>query len=261
MPKLDKSLYTKKQWKLIKEHHRNLKQKKREEKENKKQQELIRKHQEAIQKEIDSVQEDETNESKIAFVLGNGISRKPVNPVDLQNIGKVYGCNALYRSFSPDYLVAVDTKMILEINKSGYQNKKEVWTNPNKAYARFKGFNYFQPSKGWSSGPTALWLASQHQNETIYILSFDYMGVDDGKKFNNIFADTMNYKKSTDSATFFGNWMRQTANVVQTNPKKRYIRVIDNKGYIPKDLRKFDNLKHITVEEFLQIIEDFKENP
>jgi len=149
----------------------------------------------------------------------------------------------------------------LEINKSGYQNKKEVWTNPNKAYARFKGFNYFQPSKGWSSGPTALWLASQHQNETIYILGFDYMGVDDGKKFNNIFADTMNYKKSTDSATFFGNWMRQTANVVQTNPKKRYIRVIDNKGYIPKDLRKFDNLKHITVEEFLQIIEDFKENP
>lgn len=199
--------------------------------------------------------------TKTAFVLGNGTSRKSIDLNQLKSNGTVYGCNALYREFEPDYLIAVDTKMILEINKSGYQHSHEVWTNPNRAYDKMNGFNFFNPSKGWSSGPTALWLASQHQNETIYILGFDYMGVDDGKKFNNIFADTMNYKKSTDSATFFGNWMRQTANVVQTNPKKRYIRVIDNKGYIPKDLRKFDNLKHITVEEFLQIIEDFKENP
>ena len=50
----------------------------------------------------------------------------------------------------------------------------EVWTNPNKAYHGFHGFHYFQPSKGWSSGPTALWLASTHGHDTIYILGFDF---------------------------------------------------------------------------------------
>jgi hypothetical protein len=257
MAKLDKSLYTKKQWKLIKEHRKKLKNAHRLEKEHKAAEQRIKEHQEQIQKELEVV-EQERKDNKIAFVLGNGISRRSINPHQLKKIGSVYGCNALYREFEPDFLIAVDTKMILEINKSGYQKTHEVWTNPNKAYARFKGFNYFNPSKGWSSGPTALWLASQHQNQTIYILGFDYMGVDDGKYFNNLYADTQNYKKSKDSATFFGNWMRQTASVLQSNSQKRYIRVIDDKGYIPRDLRKFDNLEHITIEEFQKILDNFQ---
>jgi hypothetical protein len=257
MPKIDKSTYTKKQWKLIKEHREKKKEKDRLKKEKIAQEKLIQEHQEQIQKQLDQKEEERTG-NKIAFVLGNGTSRKPIDVNQLKTLGKVYGCNALYRTHEPDYLVAVDTKMILEINKSGYQKNHEVWTNPNKAYARFKGFNYFNPSKGWSSGPTALWLASEHENETIYILGFDYMGLDDGKKFNNVYADSQNYKKSHDSATFFGNWMRQTASVIQNNPKKRYIRVIANDGYIPKDLRKFDNLQHITVDEFQKILDNFQ---
>lgn len=256
MAKIDKSIYTKKQWKLLKEHREKLKEKDAQKKEHERQLKSIAEKQEIIQKEIE-LHEEERSNRKIAFVLGNGTSRKSIDPNRLKSIGKVYGCNALYREFEPDYLIAVDTKMILEINKSGFQRNHEVWTNPNKAYARFKGFNYFNPSKGWSSGPTALWLASQHQNQTIYILGFDYMGKDDGKLFNNVYADTPNYKKSSDTATFFGNWMRQTASVLQSNSQKRYIRVIDDKGYIPRDLKKFDNLEHISIEEFEKILENF----
>ena len=256
MAKLDKSLYTKKQWKLIKEHRNAQKAKKRAKKDQIAQQVRIEEHQKEIQEQVQK-QEEERKTNKIAFVLGNGISRKSINPYNLKELGSIYGCNALYREFQPDYLIAVDTKMVLEINKSGYQKNNEVWTNPNKAYSRFKGFNYFNPSKGWSSGPTALWLASQHKHDKIYILGFDYMGINEGKNFNNIYADTRNYKTSKDTATFFGNWMRQTSSVIQNNPQKRYIRVIDDKGYIPKDLQQFSNLEHITVSEFQKIIEDF----
>ena len=72
--------------------------------------------------------------SKTAFVLGNGTSRQSVDLNQLKEHGTIYGCNALYREFNPDYLVAVDTKMIIEINKAGYQHSNEVWTNPNRAY-------------------------------------------------------------------------------------------------------------------------------
>ena len=186
--------------------------------------------------------------SKIAFVLGNGTSRKSINLENLKSKGTVYGCNAIYREFEPDYLIAVDTKMILEINKSGFQHNHQVWTNKNKAYAQFTGFNYFNPSKGWSSGPTALNLASDHNNNDLYILGFDYVGLDD--KVNNIYSGTPNYKKVSDRATFHGNWLKQTLIVCQKNTNKRYIRVLGDNPFIPKEFSVLNNLSHITVEEF-----------
>jgi len=191
--------------------------------------------------------------TKAAFVLGNGTSRKDISLENLKTKGSIYGCNALYREFEPDYLIAVDTKMILEINKAGYQHSHEVWTNPNRAYHQMTGFKFFNPSKGWSSGPTALWLASTHSAQDIYILGFDYQGIDD--KINNLYADTPNYKKSHERATYHGNWLNQTVITCQKFSQKRYIRVLGDNPYIPKEFSKLDNLSHITVEEFKKIFE------
>ena len=88
----------------------------------------------------------------VAFVLGNGLSRKPIPFDPLKKIGKVYACNAVYRQYTPDYLVAVDAKMINEICQEGAQLRMPVWTNPNHAYKKFKKLNFFEPSLGWSSG-------------------------------------------------------------------------------------------------------------
>ena len=120
---------------------------------------------------------------------------------------------------------------------------------------------------GWSSGPTALWLATYgdpknprlHQHDTIYILGFDFKGTDadanngEGGLINNIYADTQNYKKSIDPATYHGNWARQTGIVCQKNPQKRYIRVVQNKeDYCPDNLTQLVNFKHVTVAEFME---------
>ena len=191
--------------------------------------------------------------TKTAFVLGNGTSRKSIKLEQLKTKGTVYGCNALYRDFDPDYLIAVDTKMILEINKAGYQHSHSVWTNANRAYHQMNGFNFFNPSKGWSSGPTALHLASEHTNDNIYILGFDYTGIDD--KLNNIYADTLNYKKNHERATFHGNWLKQTTIICQKFSKKRYIRVLGDNPFIPKEFASLSNLSHITVEEFKNIFD------
>jgi hypothetical protein len=185
------------------------------------------------------------------FVIGNGTSRQPINLTELKQFGKLYACNAVYREFDPDYLVAVDVKMILEINNKRYQYKNpNVWTNLNKAYKRFENLNFFNPSKGWSSGPTALWLAAQHGYKDIYILGFDYKGLPVGNKVNNIYAGTENYKKTTDSATYYGNWLKQTATVIKENTNIRFHRVIALDNFTPEELNKFSNLKTIYIEDF-----------
>lgn len=232
MAKVDKTQYTKDEWRKIREQRR-----------------LEKQFPESTNTKLTPQVNTSTN-FKVGFVLGNGTSRNGIDPTELRPYGKLYGCNALYRTFQPDYLVAVDVKMILEIDKAGYQHRNEVWTNPNKSYAKMKDFNFFHPSKGWSSGPTALWLASQHAYDRIYILGFDYKGLNDGKKLNNIYADTINYKKSSDNATFFGNWLRQTAVVIKENPNITYYRVITSDNYIPDELNKFNNLKTIYVKDF-----------
>ena len=191
----------------------------------------------------------------VAFVIGNGTSRKDIDLYPLKNYGKIYACNAMFRHFEPDYLVAVDVKMILEINQQKWQMEHEVWTNPNKQYNGMQGFRYFQPSKGWSSGPTALWLSSTHAHDTIYILGFDFQGEIDQhgnrSKVNNLYAGTHNYKKQGDPATYFGNWERQTASTCDAHQGKRFIRIVaDNDDFVPKQLKKCTNLSHITVSEF-----------
>jgi hypothetical protein len=187
----------------------------------------------------------------IAFVLGNGTSREGIPLEPLKKFGTVYACNAVYRDFDPDYLVAVDTKMVNEIVHRNYQHKRPVWTNYNKTFEKYKGLNYFTPSKGWSSGPTALDLASSHNHSTIYILGFDFRGIGpEHKRVNNLYSGTQNYKGSHDTATYYGNWLRQTTLIMQQNDKKRYIRVILEKGFIPEPLDKFSNVTHVNKEDF-----------
>ena len=55
-----------------------------------------------------------------AFILGNGPSR-PKDVEWLNNLeGVTYGCNALYRDWQPDFLLANDWAMMVEIINSSY---------------------------------------------------------------------------------------------------------------------------------------------
>jgi hypothetical protein len=183
-----------------------------------------------------------------AFVLGNGTSRSAVDHNRLKDQGTIYGCNAIYREFDPDFLVAVDVKMVNEIIGSGYHKTHQVWTNPNKGVLTKSNINFFTPHKGWSSGPTALWFAATKGHKHIYILGFDYHGF--GGKFNNVYADTFNYKKSTDTATYFGNWLSQTDKVIKEFRTIKFYRVIQEGAFIPDQLSAQVNLQHMFVKDF-----------
>lgn len=187
-----------------------------------------------------------------AFVLGNGTSRQGIDPNQLRKHGKIYGCNALYREFKPDHLIAVDTKMIREITANNYHLDNKVWTNPNRYTREIHNLNLFNPNLGWSSGPSALNLASGHGFNHIYILGFDYTGIGKNQDLvNNIYAGTENYKRKEDKATYFGNWTRQTATCIKKFPKIRYIRVVEGvESFVPDVLVGLPNLTHITIENF-----------
>jgi len=64
---------------------------------------------------------------KRVFCIGNGESRRVIDLRLLREHGKIYGCNALYRDFTPDVLVGVDQGIMHEIYHSGYCHKNQCY--------------------------------------------------------------------------------------------------------------------------------------
>jgi hypothetical protein len=52
---------------------------------------------------------------KRVFVIGNGESRKKIDLAELNKYGKIYGCNALYRDYTPDALICIDDRMMHQV--------------------------------------------------------------------------------------------------------------------------------------------------
>jgi hypothetical protein len=184
----------------------------------------------------------------IAFVLGNGISRKPIDLNWLKQHGSVYGCNALYREFSPDTLIATDRPIATHIQESGYSAK-------NKFYTRrpIEGLGAFPvPSEyfGFSSGPIATALAARDGHRVIYLLGFD-IGPTQQNLFNNIYADSNFYKSSADNPTYTGNWIKQIIRVITDHNKTNFFRVCGPTTAAISELINLSNLQHMDMQVFL----------
>jgi hypothetical protein len=192
----------------------------------------------------------------IAFVLGNGVSRQLVDLAKLSLCGQVYGCNGLYREFAPAVLVSTDTPISLHIQNSGYSKTQVHYTR--KPLPGFGAQQIPREYYAFSSGPAAAGIATTNGHCCIYLLGFD-LGPSTTGKFNNVYADTEFYKKSSAIATYSGNWVRQLTTVMTDNPTVRFYRV---QGTTTADIAAFDtvgNLVHMPLADFLDRINNTKD--
>ena len=191
----------------------------------------------------------------IAFVLGNGISRQHVNLAHLKNCGMIYGCNALYREFAPDVLVATDRPIAEAIQRSGYPLKNKFYTR--RPLADSGALKLVQPYYGYSSGPNAVALAAQEHHH-VYMLGFD-MGPVENNVFNNIYAGTEFYKATTAAPTFTGNWIKQIRKICEDSPQTKFFRVCGSATARITELENTKNLEHLDLAIFLDRINNKKD--
>jgi hypothetical protein len=85
------------------------------------------------------------------------------------------------------------------------------------------------------------------------------MGPTTTGKFNNIFADTEFYKKSSNPPTYSGNWVRQLLTIAKDFPKCNFFRVKGDTTAEISDLSGAKNLAHMTMADFLNRINNTKE--
>jgi hypothetical protein len=189
-----------------------------------------------------------------AFVLGNGRSRQGIDIGALRRHGPVYGCNAIYREFAPDVLVATDRPIAAAIQQSGYAQKNRFYTR--RPEPGTGALHLHKPYMGFSSGPNAVGLACLDGYESIYMLGFD-LGTATGE-FNNVYADTEFYKKSTDPPTFAGNWVRQILQICRDHPTKKFIRVVGPQSAHVPMLSEAPNMTFLQILDFQTLLNSTK---
>lgn len=178
-----------------------------------------------------------------AFVLGNGRSRLGLDLSSLRSAGKIFGCNALYRDFSPDVLIATDPGITREIELSDYPVHHEFYTRKPK----HRNSKPITKNFGYSSGPIAVTYAAIEGFDKIYLIGFDLVGINN--KHNNVYSGTANYKDVNTDATYYGNWVNQIFDVAREYDTTQFIRVGDNQFW-PEQWNRH-NIKKQTIDEFL----------
>jgi hypothetical protein len=182
-----------------------------------------------------------------AFVLGNGVSRQSVDLNQLKTLGAIYGCNAIYREFVPDVLISTDTPISERIQAEGYSQQHVHYTRkplPDSGSRRIAQ-KYF----GFSSGPVAVGQAALDGAVAIYLVGFD-MGPTRTGRFNNIYADTEFYKKSSANPTFTGNWVNQLKTITRDFPKTSFFRITGDTTAEIRELLAIPNLTHLQMVDF-----------
>lgn len=127
-----------------------------------------------------------------AFIIGNGPSRKDFDLNLLKDKGTTFGCNAVYRDFKTDYLVAIDPDLITEIHGSDYPPHRFIVPQEWEQYEPAE----FNPVKTRSNaGMNAMSEAIKKGHSTLYCLGFDFLVVDPAISLGNIYDGTPGYGK------------------------------------------------------------------
>lgn len=131
---------------------------------------------------------------KPALIIGNGISRKTFPLKELADKFVTFGCNALYRDFEPDWLVAIDDVIIGEIIVSNYPKSRFIVPSSDEQYEPAV-WNPSRPRE--NAGMVAMREAIKKGHQELNCIGMDFL-IDD-KEFNmgNVFDGTNGYGAET----------------------------------------------------------------
>jgi len=122
--------------------------------------------------------------SETAFVIGNGPSRLKYNlellngqhggAGGIKSVGQSYGCNMLFKDFSPTFLICSNQEICDEIAKTNYCEDNIVYSI-RKCIVKHPGLFHLYPHwQNMFAGPAAVRLACADGHKRIFMLGFDF---------------------------------------------------------------------------------------
>lgn len=194
-----------------------------------------------------------------AIIVGNGKSR---SNYDLKRTKSrdnhsgwrpVFGCNALYRDFYPDFLVAIDSDIILEIEKSDFPKTLCIFPPEEERYEpkELYGVSSYKQCPRSNAGMVAMQQAIKQKFKKLICIGFDFLIVDEKQATDNVFAGTNAYGPETKaSLADTRNRMKFLSFLIEKNPNVDFVFVYpaNTISYMP-DLKNVDCIDYKVLEE------------
>ena len=155
-------------------------------------------------------------DGKDAYIIGNGESRKGFDLYSLPQ--DTYGCNALCRDYTPDFLIVIDQHMYKEVIENEYGEKNIVYTNRNNM-KKFGGTCHLIPQNPHvGAGTTAMHTAIHDGHKNLICIGFD---CNEDAPNNNVYKDTNAYR---DSKTIVHQtvWGKQIYTLIANHPSTQW---------------------------------------
>jgi hypothetical protein len=206
--------------------------------------------------------------SNKAVVLGNGPSRLELYPQGnlfallndhrggLLASGRLqtYGCNAIVRDFTPDFVVAND-EVAQELVNSGVCDRTIVYGTAAMVLS-YPGKFYLVPQQpSYDMGAIAAYLACFDGHQTVYLMGFDCYDEHTDHACYNVYMGTTGYPINLDSNTevFF---TKTLSMVMNTYPQVDFVRVMPTATYSMPDAWKYQlNLRQINFHDFVREVD------
>lgn len=196
--------------------------------------------------------------SRRAVVIGNGASRKNYEINLLRNhragiLGSLavqtYGCNALYRDFTPTFLVSTGTEISQEIAESGFSEDNIVYANAEVVAMHPQKFYLIPQDVHYDAGALATYLACFDGHKKIYLLGFDNW-TGDGDN-SNMYLNTNAYGAANQEPAH-KLWTTTLKHVIETYPEVEFTRVMPTPNWwCPDAWKNCLNFRQISYKEFV----------
>ena len=195
--------------------------------------------------------------SNRAVVIGNDPSRLDFDLNNLKhpsgllgaNTIQTYGCNALYRDFTPDFLVAIGDTIVDEIANSSYSYNKIIYTRGQTLLAYPNKFYLIPYDPYADAGTTAAYIAAFDGHKKIYLLGF---GEHNSPGVNwNVYAGTNGYDP-VESDLNSEKWIQGRIALVNTYDDVDFAWVtLRGRNSVPETLAACQNFRQISFRDFV----------
>lgn len=196
--------------------------------------------------------------SNQAVIIGNGPSRLEFNmPVIFnhqdgllrENTVQTYGCNALYRDYTPDFLVIRNNNIVAELATSNYINNNIVYTSPIQIINYPNKFYAIPYDPYCDVGTTAAYIAAFDGHKKIFLIGFDNQ---DTLGYNyNVYADTNGYT-AVNSNISDQQWIMDRVKLVSAYDDVDFIWVTNNgRKTNPTEWKACANLRQLSFRDFV----------
>lgn len=196
----------------------------------------------------------------IAHVIGNSTSRLGFN-LDLLNgqtggsqgvrsVGQTYGCNLLYKDFAPTFLICTNKDLCAEISETDYCEDNIVYSQIKNILNHPNKFHLYPNIFMGSVGSLATRIACADGHKIIYLLGMTTYLKDE----DNLYIGQHDcYKAPNDLAATNKKFVDEMCRIFQTYSDVEFYFVYKDKGLMPEAYNWCNNVKEISVMEYINL--------